>query len=290
MKKVVMLIPCLMRDYNREANHKAMAYALQNYELDEYVVDAQEFSPEDYREGFTYIGHHSKGVGLVKARNELLDWFYNSDYDYAFWLDSRCKISKTSVNDYLTVLRAIKEGVVDVDVILSTIGVYISGERIAAKQAADSFDTVKLIPAKKRVLYDGINGEFMVNFKKKYGIEPKIDERCNPALGVGEEIFFNALLRRLFDVYLAPTIVVSAGSIKNSVWMQGKASYAQEPPHPKQLIRKLVEQNASKIGDFKKGLSSTIILNRVEDFKDKVTPYKPKSNFKLKSRSLLDKP
>ena len=40
--KVVMLIPCLMLPNNRRANHSAMAFAKEHYNVDAFVVNDAE--------------------------------------------------------------------------------------------------------------------------------------------------------------------------------------------------------------------------------------------------------
>lgn len=73
--KVVMLIPALMLENNRKANHAAMQYAKEHYHIDEFVVNDAEYLDTDYEEGFTYIGHHAERQGFVRTRNQLLEWF-----------------------------------------------------------------------------------------------------------------------------------------------------------------------------------------------------------------------
>jgi len=67
-----------MLDNNRQANFRAMRFALDNYKnIDEFVIYDQEHQEGDFIRGFTYIGHQPKRQGFVKPRNELLKWFYN---------------------------------------------------------------------------------------------------------------------------------------------------------------------------------------------------------------------
>ena len=74
--KVVMLIPCLMLDNNRKANHKAMQYAKEHYAVDEFIVNDQEFDESDYVEGFTYLHKsYTPRAGFVNTRNQLLKAF-----------------------------------------------------------------------------------------------------------------------------------------------------------------------------------------------------------------------
>ena len=65
-----------------------MEYGKTHYPVDEFIVNDQEFMPQDYKPGFTYIGKHKERQGFVKGRNQLLEYFYNSDADYAIWMDA----------------------------------------------------------------------------------------------------------------------------------------------------------------------------------------------------------
>lgn len=63
----------------------------QNYRDEEYVNDAQ----------IEYLFKHEKGIGAQAARNELLKWFYESEYDYAILHDDDSFLNPTdSAKDF----------------------------------------------------------------------------------------------------------------------------------------------------------------------------------------------
>jgi len=219
--KICILIPCLMVENNRKANYEAMEFA-KTYGADEIVVYDQEFKQEDYFNGFTYIGHQRHRQGFVKARNELLRWFYNSDYDYAFWIDANEKVSTTCINEVETIFCALRNGL-EANCIVATMGIQVSDERIKAKKRKDYFTKVYLLRSKSG--YHWMHGLTMRNFKKAYGAEVYIDERCDPRKGTSEDTYFIRLLRRLFECQLCPTLIVSKPSNKMSTWMENKDSY-----------------------------------------------------------------
>lgn len=274
MNKIVMLIPALMLENNRKANHAAMAYAKDYYPVDEFIVNDAEFLPDDYREGFTYIGHHAERQGFVKTRNQLLEYFYNSDADYAIWMDANGKVSKSTLNDFVSIVNAIKEGKVPVDVIYSTLGINISGERIAVKKLPDYNDSVYLVKFKSG--YEWMHGLIMKNFKKYYGEEVYIDERCDPRKGTSEDIYFAKMLRERFDYRLAPTVVVTKPSNKTSTWVADKSGYKYPKPDYA-TVDGYIKENLTRqppLAHVK--TSNTIIISREETYKCWLKPYKPK--------------
>ena len=275
MKKVMILIPCLMLENNRQANHISMEYAKENYPVDKIVIYDQEFIEEDYKEGFEYIGYAKKREGFVKPRNELLKYFYNSDFDFAIWLDANEKVGKACLNDFLTLIDGIKKGTLDLDVILQTLGITISQERIFAKKRRDFKNVVYCIKMKKG--YEWMHGMIMSNFKKKYGEEVYIDERCDPRKGTSEDIYFVNLLRSLFSVYLCPTVSIFKPSNTTSTWMNEKKSYDYpDIDYPKidEYISENYRKTGKRIGKFYN--EKIVKLERVEPFKECIKEYKPR--------------
>lgn len=271
--KIVLLIPMLMLDNNRKVNNIAMDFALEHYTVDMIVVNDQEFEDYDYRENdrIQYIGRHPERRGFVKGRNDLLRWFYNSDYDWAVWLDANAKITKPSINDFVTVTEATKAGEIEVDVVLSTLGIYISSKRIDARGAKDHLDNVKLTKVEDTESA-WMHGLFMKNFKKEYGMEVYIHEDCDPRIGLSEDVYFVQLLKRLFEVRVCPTITVSKPSNKSSTWVNDKANYAY-PPIEWKMISRMVKSSEYEPRP-RRSLKDTYILPRVGYMKDKVTVYK----------------
>lgn len=284
MAKVVMLTPCLMLDTNRRKNKEAMAHARASYPIDAFAVNAQGFQPDDYEEGVTYIGNYPSGVGFVKARNELLEWFYASDYDWAIWMDANARVSTSAMNDFLTVLDAVKRDVLDIDVIFSTLGLTLSQGRIVAKQDKQYFEEVKLISFKGG--YEWMHGLFMRNFRKVYGIEPMIRWDCDPRKGTSEDVFFALLLRKLFDCRLAPTLQITKPPSKYSTWMTNAGSY-DYPKIDWRTVKAMVEVYCRK-NNFERvrGTKSTIRLQRVADMQNRLKPYRSRAKEK-KTKGLL---
>lgn len=270
--KVVMLTPCLMLDNNRAANHKALRYAKENYGVDEIVVNDQCFLETDYEEGFTYIGHHSERQGFVKGRNQLLEWFYNSDADYAVWMDANAWVSKTTLNDFRTVLQAAKDDKLPSDVVFSTLGLYVSGDRVEARKMPDHKAKVRLVVARG---CDWFHAMFLANLKKKYGIAPMIDDRCDPKKGVSEDVYFARLMRRIVSCKQCPTIIVSKPSNKTSTWVANKGGYKYEKVDYT-TIDSMISEYIQQSGFTEVTQSSkSYEFDRVEVFKELVTEYKP---------------
>lgn len=282
--KVVMLIPALMLENNRKANHSAMAYAKEFYPVDEFIVNDQCFVEDDYKGGFTYIGHHRERQGFVKGRNQLLDYFYNSDADYAVWMDANGRISKSTLNDFCTLVTALKAGKIDLDVVYSTLGINISAERIQVKKMPDYFDNVYLVKLKSG--YDWLHGMFMKNFKKYYNQMPFIDERCDPSKGTSEDIYFARLLRKLYNYRLAPTIVISKPNNRTSTWVADKAGYKYPKPDYA-TVEGYIKENLTRQPLLARTRSTgTIITPREGAYKGWLRPYKAKS--KKIMRGLVD--
>lgn len=239
--KICILIPCLMTDNNRKANYSAMEFA-KTYGADEIVVYAQEFKPEDYKDGFTYIGNKETRQGFVTPRNELLKWFYESDYDYAFWVDANEKVSTSCINEIDTVFAALRNGL-EINCMLATMGIQISAERLLAKKRKDYKNSVYLLRSKKG--YEWFHGMINRNYKKYCGVEIYIDERCDPHTGLSEDVYLPRLLRRLFECQLCPTLILSKPSNKTSTWMNGKGSY-DYPPIDLPKLDEFIGENLSR--------------------------------------------
>lgn len=235
-----------MAENNRKANHSAMEFA-KNYGADEIVVYAQEFQPQDYRDGFTYIGNEEKRQGFVKPRNELLHWFYESDCDYALWIDANEKVSLSSINELETIFGALRNGL-EINCMLSTMGIQISAERILAKKRSDYKNSVYLLRSKKG--YEWFHGMINRNYKKYYGAGIYIDERCDPLVGLSEDVYLPRLLRRLFECQLCPTLILSKPSNKTSTWMNEKGSY-DYPPIDLPALDEFIRENLPKYKGIK---------------------------------------
>ena len=72
---------------------------------------------------------------------------------------------------------------------------------------------------------DWMHGMIMKNFKKYYNQTPYIDERCDPRKGTSEDVYFAVLLKKLYDVRLAPTLCITKPNNKTSTWVADKKGY-----------------------------------------------------------------
>lgn len=278
MAKIVGLIPCWMLPNNREANNSAIQHNIKHLNLDHVVIYDQAFTDEDFNDQFEYVGHQPDGVGFTNARNGLLEWFYNSDYDYALWLDANEKVSTPTINDTVTVIEAIKaDKLSNIDVIFSTLGLWVSQDRIVAKQREDYMTHVQLIPALNNKSYNWMHGLIMKNFKKYYNQPVFIDSRCNVKLGTPEDVYFSRLIRRYFNAYVAPTVVITKPSSNTSTHAgDGKGKYVYPPvkfEEVDQYILESVEREDIKQCNIQ-WFRDSVSIPRQEYMKDKVTPYK----------------
>lgn len=264
--KIVGLVPCLMQDNNREMNKKCLSFALNNYQLDDICVFDQCFKESDYQDNIRYIANKTEKMGFIVPRNSLLEWFYNSDYDYAIWFDANEYCSNTCLNELINIVQALKSGRLDIDCICSTMGIQASLDRSNAKQQDDYFEkiTLKPLPFTKGTVsgYYTMHGMIIKNFKKYYNVEPYIDDRCDPWKGTSEDTYFGMLLRNSFDCHLAPTLVFSKGSANTSTWMNNQnGKYAYPPVDTNTLIKYVYQKN---LGDYHRNIGYTIKLDRTD--------------------------
>lgn len=284
MNKVMLLVPCLMLDTNRKRNKNCID-AARRLEFDKVVVCAQQFQESDKTDGVEYIGNHAEGIGFVKARNELLKFFYESDFDYAMWLDANAQFSRPCLNDLHTLLSALKAGEVPVDVIFATLGLQISGERINAKRMGDHSEVIRLVQLKGG--YDWMHGMVIKNFRKYYGIEPYIDSECSPYKGTSEDIFFARMCKYLFDCRLLPTLVITKPLNKFSTWVADQKGY-KYPPVNYKVIDRMVLRHCQKFGFKPKSKTrGTVVLPRIEEDMEYIRGYISRSSKKGISEGLL---
>lgn len=278
MYKVICLSPCLMQVNTRKINHKSMSFNFETFKFDDYVVCAQCFDESDYDPRFHYIVNSKEKLGWVKSRNELLKYFYNSDADYAFWIDANSTVSKSSINDVLTIIDYLRrQQLSSVDAIFSTLGMWICNDRIDAKKSDDYLDCVSLIPAKKNRSYNWMHGLFIKNFKKYYDEEIYIDENCDTLQGLPEDVYFARLLRQLKLCYVAPTVIITKPNSKGSTqWAQQDGKYNYPPVKfndvDQMIIQNIVKHMYTKNG----GLQEPMLLYRVEDYRNLLKPYSAK--------------
>ena len=273
----MLLTPALMLDTNRKANHKMMKSIADTFVFDQKVVYDQEFAESDYRDGYTYIGHAPKRMGFVTPRNELLKYFYNSDFDYALWFDANSNVSGPTVNDERSSIDALRQGKIDVDCVYTTLGIIYSPERVAAKCAKDFFDVVHLLPYKTN--YNWMHGMVMKNFKKYYNQELYIHPDCDPWKGTSEDIYFTRLLSKVFDCHVCPTIVVNKPNSKTSTWMTTAGSYAYPKPEYGQ-IDDMIRKELYKYTVTKRGIKDWVLPRVQDESIENLKEYKPRPRHK----------
>lgn len=277
MAKICGLTPCLMLDNTRKINRKSITFNVANLNLDGWALYDQNFSKDDFIEGCEHIANEPSRVGWVKARNGLLKWFYESDYDYAFWIDANSKICKTTLNDARTIIDAIKDDKLNMcDSIFSTLGMWASQDRVFFKSASDFYDNVHLIPAKMNKSYNWMHGLFIKNFKKYYNQEFYIDERCDTLQGIPEDVYFARLLRRFTNSYVAPTIVCSKPTSKHSCTMNNEKGTYEYPPVLFDKVDSYILESAA-LNKYRVCNPYTnptdIVLPRINFMKDLIRPY-----------------
>lgn len=277
MAKIMALIPCLMLPNNRDINKKAMDSNYTHLKFDEYVVYDQCFEEDDFDSRFTYIGHAKERMGWVTPRNELLKYFYNSDYDYAFWIDANSTVSATALNDLTTIIDNIHaDKLTQCDAIFATLGMWISQERMECKKADDYFENVHLIPTKNNRSYNWMHGMFHKNFKKVYNQEFYIDERCDTRQGTADDVYFSRSLQRFTNCWVAPTVIINKPSSKMScTWANEKGTYDYPPTLYDKIDQYILEtaerQHHHFVNPYE--VRKEIVLSRNNYMRDKLKPF-----------------
>lgn len=290
MNKIVCLTPCYMKDNVRAKNQKCLNTLRTAFDFDEFVIYDQAFQESDYDDRFTYIGHQPEGVGFIKPRNELLKWFYESDYDYAFWIDANSTISKPTRNDVHTLIHYCKNNKIDdIDAVFSTLGIINDAERIKLKQDIRYKSILTLIPAKYDAKSNWFHGLLMKNFRKYYGETPYIDERFDPRNnnGLVEDVYFSRLIRKLYNCYHAPTIIVNKPNSNFSTHQDngtGKYNYAKINYEE---TDKAIAKNALNFSVKTFYNKSVVELPRVDKDHDLMEEYKSRSKEKQNIISLF---
>lgn len=284
MKTICALIPCLMLDNNRAINRKSIQSNIDSLKFDAYVVYDQMFSEEDFNSQCIYIGHADKRMGWVEPRNKLLEYFYNSDYDYAFWIDANSVPSKTTLNDLSTIIDNIRIGRLDeCDSIFATLGMWVSQDRIACKDSDDYLENVHLLPCRTDRSYNWMHGLFHKNFKKYYNQEFYIDERCDTRKGTPDDVYFARLLRKFTNCWVAPTVVINKPSSKMScTWANEKGTY-DYPPVLFDVVDDYILESSEKSHHHlcnKFTVPKEIVLERNNFMRSLIKPYQPRGKKK----------
>ena len=275
-----------MLDNTRAVNKESLEYIHKHLVPDAHVIYDQCFTKEDFHPEYTYIAHTDKRMGWVAARNGLLKWFYESDYDYAFWIDANSKVTTTTLNDVTTILDSLRDNKLpQVDTIFSTLGMWNSQERQDLKQEADYFDNVHLVPAKLTKNYDWMHGLIIKNFKKYYNQEFYIDSRCDVMEGTAEDVYFSRLLRRMTKAYIAPTVVCSKPRSDKSCTMDNGTGKYNYPPVKYSVLDEWVEESR-KTHNYHHveptAVPKEIIITRGNYMRETIRPFKSKAKVKVK--------
>jgi len=277
--KICVLIPCYMTENSRKINLDNLR-KLKETEfkyVDEVVICDQCFEEGDYIEGFKYLGPYGKMPhGCLDARNILFHWFYNSDYDYAILMDARESLSKSGLNAFVTLVNNIRNNIIDVDVIQSTLGISISQERIADKQRSDYKNSLYIRPSR---VQPHLHHCFISNFKKKYGLELYIEPETVFAdnFKVTDDLYFITKLERYFDLYLIGEMVVNTGPQSASLWATAKGSESTKGIPWKKELNKVLDKYCDTVFGYKSYPGSPIILERCDSYKEDLSEYKPRS-------------
>lgn len=269
--KIMTLSPSLMMENNRAYNDRATTFLMDYVPADKFVIYDQEFKETDYREGIEYIGLQKERQGFVKPRNALLDYFYKSDYDYAFLIGANSTISKSSLNDLHTLFHHLREGSFKPDAMFSTLGISVVANRILAKQQQDYDDFLYFSHQVPKNTYY-LHGLIIKNHRKYYNLHLQIDGRCNPHVGTSEDVYLSMLLLRTFDCLSCPTLTVLKPPHKASTWMHKEKSYAYAPIDYDMLEHYLKDNETKSMRTD--GFKSTIKLPRVEIYKQHMRPYR----------------
>ena len=151
-----------MKENVRAVNNKSIKKNTDTIAIDAWAVYDQMFEESDKLPNIAYIANAKEPKGWIVSRNGLLDYFYNSDYDYAFWIDANSTVSGPTLNDVDTVINAIHKGKLDCcDAIFSTLGMWNSLERKEVKSLPDSCTHVHILPNKCNKGYNWMHGLFM---------------------------------------------------------------------------------------------------------------------------------
>ena len=210
-------------------------------------------------------------------RNQLLEWFYNSDFDYAILLDSNDMFSQPTLNDLETILESIRNDEDIPDIIKPTHGIVCDSNRSKIHRQPDYFDYVYLLPCANRNRYSlGIHGLIIRNFKKYYGEEFYVSEKCNPKLGIYEDQYFAQLLMRHFTLYFASTLVINFHQNKFSTWLS-EFDYKYPKIDYCSINNILLDTDTSDIKNFKVDVYK---FNRIEKYKYLVRDYCPRKKAK----------
>lgn len=292
MHKVCALVPSLVTPVNEKTVFRRIEQLHNTLGINTVVVYDQCWGPRPEEPWLKQIGRKTKPCGFVTPRNALLEWFYDSDFDYALLMDSTAGVSKPQQNAFLTLLSWLETEDCPYDVIKTVFQLWVSTEGILDHRRGNYDKTILVstveVPPKVR---DGtLNGLFIANFAKKYSERPLIPEVCDPMKGLPEDVFLLNLLTRLYQTGLCSSLgVFKPNGPQLSTWRPSQKALYDYPPIKKDdldaIIKDYVRVNQLKCR--KTFMSKNVFeIPRVDQYKDLVREFKPRPT-KKHSKGLL---
>ena len=163
--------------------------------------DESEYLNEDYIEYMKF----ENGIGAGKARNKILEYFYNSDYDWLFlWDDDTVLYPYYAVEDFLNDILFNEEKFKQIDAASALEPEYYPFKKLNYEDKAN-LTHYKFEP---RVLNSGSATSIIRNIKKFYNIEvyyPDID--ANKGEGREDIEFLIAWLKEGLNWYTMQTMI-----------------------------------------------------------------------------------
>ncbi len=177
--------------------HTRIYIVAQNYKEEEYINDPQ----------ITYLSKYDQGIGAQQARNELLAFLYNSDYEYGIMSDDDALLVPTQsvINFYRDVEERTDEFIANhIDIC------YARNMQYEPLREGDIFNrenTNKNWAFYYKQSY-WLNWVLIRNFKKAYGEEEYQDVNIDPTvLGGYDDIDFSlTLAAKGYHTYMMPLL------------------------------------------------------------------------------------
>ena len=150
------------------------------------LINAQNYKDEEYLDDpqVTYLFKHEKGIGAQAARNELLKYFYESDYEYAILHDDDSFLNPTdSAKDFFKELALYPQKFtkIPMDVCYSRNMLFIPRDEADVAKAKFRGKVWDFVANPSSWLCWSI----FRNFKKAYNEEYYLDEGLDPLTGKG---------------------------------------------------------------------------------------------------------
>lgn len=187
-------------------------------------INAQNYKEEDYLDDpqITYLFKHEKGVGAQRARNELLEWFYNSNYEWMIISDDDSFLAPTeSTKMFFKELEQYPEK-------FKSIPLDICYSRNMQFEPFDVYDVQRAEYRSNRWDFEYRGSSWLCwtvirNFKKAYGNEEYQDETIDPTktMGYDDTDFSLTLASKGYKSWRLPTLQLlpfNAGENHSSIF------------------------------------------------------------------------